>query len=454
MRALADRFVRWLAKLATLGWFRAVDVTGLERIPRSGPVLLVANHHGGFVDPALLIATVPRPVRFLAMARLWRIWPLRPFLALAGAIPVHRAQDATRTGGRDNIDAFAASFHHLRHGGAIGVFPEGQASDEPKLLPIRTGAARIALGAHARGAMGLRIVPVGLLYEDKQRARSRAYVRVGDPIAMDADLAEHPGVPADERDHDAVLTLTEEIERRLAEAAIDYESAAQRADLRLAALTALRWERADPRGRPPVGEIERLADELADAPGEFEGAIREAASAYREALAAAEVPDAVVAPGAEAAFRRRSRLGRILTLALTPLAAVGIAANALPAAGVLLAGRRPAPPVTHATTKFLVGLGLSVLNLGLLRAFVFDGASHPWPLTVAVGPLCGLAALWVVGRGIRARRARLGFRRLAAASGALEDLRGRRAHLVGAVDAARTALVRRRSDDAGSLGAR
>ncbi len=264
MRRLADRLVRLIAKAATFGWFRAVEVTGLERIPRTGPVLLVANHHGGFVDPALLVATVPRPVRFLAMASLFRILPLRPLLAFAGAIPVHRARDAegTGAGARGNLDAFDASFAHLRDGGAIGIFPEGEASDEAHLLPIRTGAARIALGAHSRGAMGLRIVPVGLIYEDKQRARSRAYVRVGDPIELDSDLATNPSVPPDETDRDAVASLTSTIESRLTDAALDFQSAEQRSALRLAANVALRWEHGDPRGRPPVGEVERLADRL------------------------------------------------------------------------------------------------------------------------------------------------------------------------------------------------
>ena len=72
MRRLADRLLRWIARAATAGWFRAVDVTGLERIPRTGPVLLVASHHGGFVDPALLVATIPRPIRFVAMGSLFR----------------------------------------------------------------------------------------------------------------------------------------------------------------------------------------------------------------------------------------------------------------------------------------------------------------------------------------------------------------------------------------------
>lgn len=454
MRRLADRLVRLIARAATLGWFRAVEVTGLERIPRTGPVLLVANHHGGFVDPALLVATVPRPVRFIAMASLFRILPLRPLLAFAGAIPVHRAQDAEGDGAgtRRNVDTFAACFAHLREGGAIGIFPEGEASDEAHLLPIRTGAARIALGAHSRGAMGLRIVPVGLISEDKQRARSRAYVRIGEPIEMDSDLATNPAVPPDETDREAVAALTSTIEARLTDAAIDFRSAEQRSALRLAANVALRWERGDPRGRPPVGEVERLADRLAEAPSQLEAAVRAAAIDYREVLSTAQIPDAVAAPGAEEAFARRSRIGWIATLALAPFAAIGLVANAVPAIGVYAVGRRPMPPVTHATVKFLSAIVLFTANWAALRWLVLDAAPHAWLLTLLVGPVCGLAALWSVGRAIRARRARLGLRRLAAASGVLEDLRARRAHLVDAVRAATSASLDRRDEDgAGSL---
>jgi len=455
MRRLADRLVRLIAKAATLGWFRAVEVTGLERIPRTGPALLVANHHGGFVDPALLVATVPRPVRFLAMASLFRIVPLRPLLAFAGAIPVHRARDANGAGAGlpGNLDAFDASFAHLRDGGAIGIFPEGEASDEAHLLPIRTGAARIALGAHSRGAMGLRIVPVGLIYEDKQRARSRAYVRVGDPIELDSDLAKNPSVPPDETDRDAVASLTSTIEARLADAALDFQSAEQRSALRLAANVALRWEHRDPRGRPPVGEVERLADRLSEAPASEEESVRAAAIEYRETLAGAGVSDAVVAPGAGEALLRRSRLGWLLTLALAPLAAIGLVANAVPVVAVFAVGRRPMPPVTHATAKFLTAIVLFPANWALLRWFVFDATSHPWLLTLALGPVCGLAALWCVGRAIRARRARLGLRRLAAASGLVEDLRARRAHLVDTVRAARSGPTRETDDRRGKHGA-
>ena len=437
MRRLADRLLRWIARAATAGWFRAVDVTGLERIPRTGPVLLVASHHGGFVDPALLVAVVSRPIRFLAMGTLFRNPLLRALLSFAGTLPIHRAQDPPDGAGpAGNVHTFAACFDHLREGGAIGIFPEGEASDEPRLLPLRTGAARIAIGAHARGTMGLRIVPVGLIYERKQRARSRAYVRVGEPIAMDEDLATNPSAPTDESDRAAVAALTERIEEHLADAAIDYQSAEQRSDLRLAADVTLRWEHGDPRGRPPMGEVERLADRLSEAPARREEEVRAAARHYRDGLAVVGVPDAVVAPGAEEALARRGLFAWLLTLAILPLALVGLVANALPSLAVYAAGRRPAPPVRHATIKFLTAFVVFPFMWAVLRWWVFDDTRYAWLLTLTVGPICGLATLWCVGRLLRARRARLGLERLAAATGLADDLRDRRASLVEAVRAA------------------
>jgi glycerol-3-phosphate O-acyltransferase / dihydroxyacetone phosphate acyltransferase len=458
MRRLADRLVRWIARAATAGWFRAVDVTGLERIPRSGPVLLVASHHGGFVDPALLIAVIPRPVRFLAMGTLFKNRVLKALLTFGGALPVYRSQDSPEAAGREgNVHTFAACFDTLREGGAIGIFPEGEASDEPRLLPIRTGAARIAIGAHARGTMGLRIVPVGLIYERKQRARSRAYVRVGEPIAMDEDLATNPAVPPDESDRALVAALTERIEEHLADAAVDYESAEQRSELRLAADVALRWEQGDPRGRPPMGEVERLADRLSEAPADAEERVRVAAQHYRDGLAVVGVPDAVVAPGAEEALAQRGRFAWLLTLAVAPFALVGLVANALPMIAVSAAGRKPAPPVRHATIKFLTAFVVFPLTWAALYWWVFADARYGWLLTLVVGPICGLAAAWCVGRVIRARRARLGLERLAAATGLADDLRARRARVVEAVKAATASTAeedRSRPDGAGSLDVR
>ena len=95
-------------------------------------------------------------------------------------------------------------------GGTIAVFPEGTTHDIPRLAPIRTGAARIALGAKAHGVDDIQIVPVGLWFEDKVALRSRVLVRAGEPLDLDHELWSilPEGAEATDEDHESVRALT------------------------------------------------------------------------------------------------------------------------------------------------------------------------------------------------------------------------------------------------------
>ena len=356
------------------------------------------------------------------------------FLWFAGAIPVTRASDGATSG---NAAAFEACHRVLAGDGVIAIFPEGRASDEVRLLPVKTGAARIALGARGDGAEGLHIVPVGLIYENKARARSRSYVRVGKPIDLDRDL---PAVVSDggvggALGRAAVDALTEEIRSRLAAVALDFDSAEQMSFLGLAATIALRPLHADPGWRPPLSAREDLASRLDDAPEWQQARVREAAVAYRAALEANAINDAAVA--ADARRHRRVHLTGLLAATILAVpAAVGTVVNAIPSLLTWLAGRRPMAPVTRATVKFLVAIVSFPLTWLAVRYLppVRDTA-HPWWVMTLVGPVCGLAAAWVGGRARRARRARMNLRRLAGAGASLDELRARRDRVVEAVAA-------------------
>ncbi|HEX6844301.1 MAG TPA: 1-acyl-sn-glycerol-3-phosphate acyltransferase [Actinomycetota bacterium] len=453
MRGLADRVAKTIARLGVLGWFRGVEVRGIERLGE-GPAVVVANHPGGFVDPTLLTAVLPRIPRFLAMARLWRIWPIRPFLALAGAIPVQRAQDGPT--GR-NVDAFAAAHRVLAEGGVVAIFPEGEASDSPHLLPLKTGAARIALGAAAAGVRGTRIVPIGLIYEQKQTARARAYVRVGEVLDLDARLAALVGTgPPDPGDHEAVGRLTAELEEGLADAALDFEDAAQAADLGYAAVVSLRRPGGSPAWSPSLSATDTIASALAAAPLPAQDRVRAAVADYRGALEANQVSDRQVAAGPRSVARTSRALGGLLALLAVPFALVGLVVNLVPSLAVHLAGRRPAPPVTLATTKFLVGLVTFPAGWLAWRYLMLEETSNPWLLTVAVGPVCGLIAAVLGHRLHRARLARLRPTRLILPMRAAEDLAERRAVLVAAVERAldEAPVGGRGPHAAGSLGDR
>jgi len=425
--------VRSIARFAAFGWFRSVEVSGLERVPGRGPLLIVANHDGGFVDPVLLAAISPRFPRFLAMASLWRT-PARPLLSIAGAIPVHRASEGDTS---ENVRTFQACHEVLGSGGTVAIFPEGLASDEVRLLPFKTGAARIALGARALGAERLQIVPIGLIYENKARARARAYVRVGLPVDLDAEI--DAIVPVGSRrtqdDRVAVDALTLTIRERLAAVALDFESAAQMSALALAATIALRPLDADPGWRPSFSAREDLSTRLRDAPDEAMEAVIEAATSYRGALEANAMTDAAVA--ADPHRHRRAHLGGLATtVILAGPAFVGTVVNLVPGLLTWLSGRGEMAPVTRATVKFLVATITFPLTWLAWRYLspVRDGP-HPWWITVAIGPLFGLAAAWVGSRLHRARRARVNLRRLAGIGASLDDLRARRDRVVEAVAA-------------------
>ncbi|HEX2485560.1 MAG TPA: lysophospholipid acyltransferase family protein, partial [Myxococcota bacterium] len=188
-RERLDRIAGVVVRTALRVFYREVEVVGLERVPRDAPLVVVANHGNSLIDPALLLAVLPRMPRFLAKHTLWSNPAVRPLLELAGALPVRRTQDGGGAAAR-NDETFARCYEELACGGCVAIFPEGISYHEPRLQPVKTGAARVALGAEARfGPLGLRVLPVGLEFEEKTRFRSRALAVVGEPLDPAPELA-------------------------------------------------------------------------------------------------------------------------------------------------------------------------------------------------------------------------------------------------------------------------
>ena len=147
-------------------------------------MLLVANHPNSLLDPMLVVAAARRPVRFLAKAPLFTDRWIGWLVKAAGAIPVYRRQDDPTQMSR-NEDAFRAVFTALGDGDAVGIFPEGISHSEPSLVPLKTGAARIAFGGREQAGRAFPIVPVGLVFRQKDVFRSEVIVYTGRPVAWE-----------------------------------------------------------------------------------------------------------------------------------------------------------------------------------------------------------------------------------------------------------------------------
>jgi 1-acyl-sn-glycerol-3-phosphate acyltransferase len=138
-----------LIKLVLYPLFRilfSVEYHGLKNVPASGAVILAGNHPS-YLDPILVLLPVERPIRFMAWDLLFKIPLLGVIIRALGAFPV----DLRKGKGEA---AFQQALRVLSGDEALGIFPEGQRSEQGPMGELRTGVARLAIES------GAPIVPI------------------------------------------------------------------------------------------------------------------------------------------------------------------------------------------------------------------------------------------------------------------------------------------------------
>jgi len=209
-------------------FYPRLEVKGFENLPASGPTIFVLNHPNGLMDPLILMLGLGRSVSFLAKSTLFGNPLGRALCQAFGAFPIYRQRDEGKSGGPQgdaterNEETFARCRALLHNGGAMALFPEGTTHSGSELLPLKTGAARIALSAEGEmnWQLGLQIVPVGLWYESKIHFRTSVLLVVGQPFS----LTDYAAAYAD-NEYQTVQTVTDRIETGLDRVVLQAENA-------------------------------------------------------------------------------------------------------------------------------------------------------------------------------------------------------------------------------------
>jgi 1-acyl-sn-glycerol-3-phosphate acyltransferase len=220
-----------LLRLLTRVFFRRVEVTGLEHVPKKGGGLLVAWHPNGLIDPGLILTRFERRVVFGARHGLFALPVLGWIMKGVGAVPIRRAADVQgsvderRLANKQSLGQLSAA---IASGSFAALFPEGVSHDAPHLMDLKTGAARLYYDARSATPPDQPvpvIVPVGLHYDDKRAFRSNALVEFHPPMELPAELDVTPASDEpDERTRERARLLTEAIERELNEVVHATES--------------------------------------------------------------------------------------------------------------------------------------------------------------------------------------------------------------------------------------
>ncbi|HVE56476.1 MAG TPA: lysophospholipid acyltransferase family protein [Pyrinomonadaceae bacterium] len=223
-------------------FFRRIETTNVEKVPVSDPIIFVLNHPNGLIDPALVFVSLPRRVSFLAKSTLFSIPVGGAIIRALEALPVYRRVDAEGDMSK-NLETFRVCRELLAQNRCIAIFPEGISHDETKLKPIKTGAARIALGALGVSSsksqvsspkktatndeqltadkIDLKIMAVGLFYTSKTAFRSEVLIRYGEIFDVEPVELDENGEPPREE----VQKLTDKIETALRNVTLNLESA-------------------------------------------------------------------------------------------------------------------------------------------------------------------------------------------------------------------------------------
>jgi 1-acyl-sn-glycerol-3-phosphate acyltransferase len=156
-------------------WFR-IEIIGRDRLPAHGPFVLTPVHRSN-VDFLLAAFVVPRRMRYMGKASIWKWRTPGRFFSMLGAFPVHR--------GSADRESLRTCIRVIENGEPLVMFPEGTRQTGPEVEDLFDGAAYVA------ARTGVPLVPVGIGGSEAAMPHGAKFIKprkvvllVGDPIEV------------------------------------------------------------------------------------------------------------------------------------------------------------------------------------------------------------------------------------------------------------------------------
>jgi 1-acyl-sn-glycerol-3-phosphate acyltransferase len=166
-------FFYWLVRIIFSLYFH-IDVTGVERMPRKGALIILVNHIKA-IDPPMAAIVIPRSAYFMSKVELFDIPVLGWLISRLHAFPVRR----------DHADrhAIRMALRILGQQQALMIFPEGHRSETGKLQEARAGAVYLAQKT------GTPCIPIGI--SGHYGFRKTIHFSIGEVFMIPKEMERH-----------------------------------------------------------------------------------------------------------------------------------------------------------------------------------------------------------------------------------------------------------------------
>lgn len=404
--------VKCYVKLCYRIFYRKVEVSNIQNIPKNQPIILASNHQNALMDALAFVCNTSFQSVFIARSDIFKGKILVHFLNFLNIMPIYRIRDGIDNV-RRNDEVFDKTMSVLRNKyNPIAIFPEGNHGDKRRLRPLVKGIFRMAfMGQEDYGeSKGVKIVPVGIDYGHYTNFRSTVYMNIGKPIEISEYFSHYS-----QNKVRAINELKERLSIEISKLIIDIQND-RYYDLymhlrtiynsKMRNLLNIKGNSLSQRFVADKKMIEIL-DKQSEENAEGLYSVNELTNSYIRELESHNIRDWVVEHGK---FLKVYEILKIALLGvLSPLFLLGLLNNFIPYKIPEVIVRKIKDKQFHSSFKFVLGIvlfPLYYLILGIVAGLLIPGALFSW-LYIVLMPLTGFFAykyyIWVRKIGSKLR---------------------------------------------------
>jgi 1-acyl-sn-glycerol-3-phosphate acyltransferase len=164
---------------------KKILVSGKENIPKKGAVLFCVNHPNGLIDPLIVTTNTSRNDHYLVRAASFKKPFIKKILESLNLMPIYRIRDGANQLGK-NKEIFENCANLFKRGESLMIFPEGSHNSKRTVRPLSKGFTRIIFGTLEQNPeLKIKIIPVGLTYQNASFYPTKVTLNFGKPIAAE-----------------------------------------------------------------------------------------------------------------------------------------------------------------------------------------------------------------------------------------------------------------------------